>query len=523
MLLLLTLSVFWYKLKAVSIMNKITVESGSFADEHGRERIFYGVNIGGKNLPLSKQPHSADFKESQRRNIKYLKEHGINLVRYFVNWSYIEPRPKQYNEEALKEIENFLDLCLENDIYVYLDMHQDLYSSFIEIKNPKTFVSYGDGAPLWACLTNGKKYRKPLLVWAEGYFFNKAVQNSFDNFWNNAVVEGQGLQEHFCDLWRMMARRFSNHPALWGFDIFNEPYPGTDGGKVFFTIAKSALKTVLTGKGISRKAILKAFFTKNPVANVLKQVNSKLVDRVTSPAVKYIKKFDTEKYSPFLNKVAGAIREETQNGIILMENSYYSNIGIEFSSPPITVNGKAEKNQAFSPHAYDMMVDTPLYKFADDERVGAIFAKRRNEQQKRLGIPVIVGEWGGFDPKNTAAAHAEFLLNLFDSCKWSHTYWCFNDNTPHSPVMKILCRTHPVAVCGKIENYRYDKIENSFILSYLQEQEYNVPTEIFCHDVPKQIITDGRYEIEKLSDRCCSLRVYTEPGKNIIVIKYKEV
>ena len=89
--------------------------------------------------------------------------------------------------------------------------------------------------------------------------------------------------------------------------------------------------------------------------------------------------------------------------------------------------------------------------------------------------------------------------------------------------MKILCRTHPVAVCGKVENYRYDKIENSFTLSYLQEQEYNVPTEIFCHDVPKQIITDGRYEIEKLSDRCCFLRVYTEPGKNIIVIKYKEV
>lgn len=504
-------------------MDRITVESNRFVDEYGRERIFYGINLGGKNFPPSHWRDKNSQVNPLEEHIKYLSAHGINVIRYFVNWSYIEPRPKQYSEYVLNEIQEFLDICEKNNVFVYLDMHQDLYGAFTAQDSKRGTESHGDGAPPWAFITNGKKYRKPVFVWAEGYFINKAVQNAFDHFWNNTAVEGQGLQDHFCDLWRMLAKRFSSHPAFLGFDIFNEPYPGTDGGKVFFSIVKSAIKTTLTNRNINKKRLVSALFRKDPIPNILKQYDSKIIDQITASGRKYIEKFDREKYSPFINKVAAAIREETQNGIILMENSYYSNLGIPFSAPPITVNSKHEKNQAFAPHAYDLMVDTPMYKFADNERVGAIFKRRRTEQEKHLNMPVIVGEWGGFDVMNEDTAHAEYLLNLFDSYKWSHTYWLFDASIMDSPLMNTLCRPHPIAVCGEIEKYSFDKAAQLFTLSFHQEKDYTVPTEIFCHKPPAEIETDGEYEIKQLDHCCCILKIFTKPGKNKITIKYKEV
>ncbi len=105
-------------------------------------------------------------------------------------------------------------------------------------------------------------------------------------------------------------------------------------------------------------------------------------------------KFDTEKYSPFLNKITKDIREITPNGIIMIEQSFLCNGGAKQSVPLITVDGKVEHLQCFGPHSYDMTVDTPLYKYANADRVKGVFNEMYNTQ-KRLDVPVIVGEWGG--------------------------------------------------------------------------------------------------------------------------------
>lgn len=501
-------------------MDKITVSSKQFVDEHGRERIFYGVNIGGKNIPYMNAFDNSSSEDILKNHIEYLHSHGINIIRFFLNWSYLEPQPKQYNEKVLKDIEKFLDICEHNSIYVYLDMHQDLYSAFCDTKNINhQTVLHGNGAPHWACVTNGIKFKQPKKIWAEGYFINKAVHNAFNNFWDNTIVEGQGLQEHFCDLWRMLAKRLGNHPALLGFDIFNEPFPYTYGKNIFFIIVKSAIKTSLKNHRVSKLKLLKALAKKEPLPALLSQYNSEIIYEITMPAHKYVEKFDKEKYSPFMNKVTSAIREKTENGIIFMENCYYSNLGIPFSAPPITVNQKRENNQAFAPHAYDIMVDTPLYKYADDERVGAIFKRRRSEQDK-LNIPVLVGEWGGGNLIPDWFDHAEYLLNLFDSFKWSHTYWNFDPIIRNTPVMDMLCRAHPIAVCGKIENYHFDKTKQCFTLTFYQDKSYGVSTEIFCHAHPKTVNANGTYEIENLNDNCCILKLTTNQGNNNITIYF---
>lgn len=500
-------------------MDKIKVCEKQFVDELGRERIFYGINVGTKNIPYMKVYEDTDSMDTLKANIRYLHTRGLNVIRFVLNWSYLEPEPHKYNEKTLQDIQKFMDICAENDIYVFLDMHQDLYSAFTDIEKADLTKLHGNGAPEWACVTDGKKFKMPKKVWAEGYFLSHAVHNAFNNFWDNTEVEGMGLQDHFANLWKLLANRFGNHPALLGFDLFNEPFPYKYDKNIFFIIIKSVIKTTLKNRSINKFQLLAALFKKEPLPALLSHYNSKIMYEITSAANQYIEKFDREKYAPFLNKIAAAIREETDNGIIFMENCYYANLGMPFSAPPITVNQEREANQAFAPHAYDLMVDTPLYKYADDERVGAIF-KRRKEEQNRLNIPVLVGEWGGGNLIRDWFDHAEYLLNLFDEFKWSHTYWCFDPITMHSPVMDMLCRPHPIAVCGAIDNYRFDKKAQCFTLSFQQKQAYNAATEIFCHRHPLSVDTNGTYDIQPIGDESYILSLTTSEGANHITIKF---
>ena len=206
-------------------MYKISTFKKKFVDSEGRERIFNGVNLCDKGYNkdgAEKRTYEVPFDEEL---IKNLSKNGFNLVRIGMTWDAIEPEPFEYNEEYLDKVEKVADLCAKYGIYFYLDMHQDLYAGFNG--------TAGDGAPYWACLTDGAKFKKTKLVWAEGYFWGKATQRAFDNFWNNAAYNGIPLQTYFCKMWQHVAERFKDHPALFGFDVLNEPFPGTDGGKVF--------------------------------------------------------------------------------------------------------------------------------------------------------------------------------------------------------------------------------------------------------------------------------------------------
>lgn len=501
-------------------MDNISVNSKRFVDEYNRERIFHGVNFGAKNFPFFEwYENEGNFGVPFEKCIESLHRHGVNVIRHFVNWSCIEPQPNQYDENVLRGIQRFLDTCERHDIYVYLDMHQDLFSLF---KNPyevKNFNGMGDGAPLWACITDGEKFTKGKFVWAEGYFFSKAVQNAFDNFWDNTEVEGKGLQDHFCDMWKMLAKRFGNHPALLGFDILNEPYPGSDGGKVFSLIAKNAVKTTFDNKKISKKKLFGSITHKKPIKKILDQYHSGIIDGITEPAYEIIERFDKEKYAPFISRVTAAIREVTDKGIIFQENCYYSNLGIPFSAPAITVNGEREKNQAFAPHAYDLMVDTPLYKYADNERVTAIFNKRRQEQLE-LDVPVIVGEWGAGVEVSDWHEHGNKMLDLFDQYKWSSTYWAFIREAIDTPVIDMIHRPYPMAVCGEIEGICYNKEMQTFELKFEQDKDYPVPTEIYLHREPKEIKTSGRYIIEKLGKKGAIMKLFTDKGEHTVSITF---
>lgn len=496
-------------------MQRITTFRKKFIDSNGRERIFNGVNLcdkgfSGENGNGKRKIYDVPFNEEL---IKNLSQNGFNIVRLGMTWDAVEPEPFKYDEEYLDKIEKVADLCEKYGMYFYLDMHQDLYSGFEG--------TYGDGAPQWACITNGIKYPdKTRFVWAEGYFWGRAVHKCFDNFWANSYYEGIPLQTYFCKMWQHVAERFKNHPALFGFDILNEPFPGTDGGKVFRKLIFSLAKTVITDKRCNIVKMAKDLFSGNPIKVLEPFEDPDLFRKVTSAADSLIHKFDTGVYSQFLNRTAKAIRTVTDNGIMIMENSYYSNLGIPYSTPVINYDGKREKKVCFAPHAYDLMVDTPAYKYASNSRVGSIFDEHKRSQD-RLDVPVIVGEWGGTSEGYEWLHHINFLLDKFDNNRWSNTYWAYYDGMLTDPIMQSLRRTSPVAVCGDITECKTDRENGVFTLVYEQEKEYDLPTEIFVHKPAASIECSAEYTLEPIKGCDASfLKINGKIGTNKVVIKF---
>lgn len=487
-------------------MDKILTSKLKFVDNFGRTRILNGMNIDDKPVDSGVFRYNLD-----EEFFKKFRANGLDFIRLAVTWQNLEPRMNKYNEKYLKSIDDIFELAEKYGVYILLDMHQDLYSAFDN-------RSVGDGAPSWACITNGAKPRMPKAVWAEGYFWGRWVFKAFDHFWANSPVAGEGLQDRYARLWQMLAERYGDKPALFGYDLMNEPFPGSDVMGIYLRLFKGAASAFLFNKKLPSAKLVKSA-VKGDTRNMLDCIGGNVIRDVMKHVDKAEAKFDTEKYSPFVNKISTAIREKTQNGIIMMEQSYICNTGVKQSAPPITVNGVREPQQCFGPHSYDMTVDTPLYQYANADRVKAFFTEMRNTQL-RLQVPCVVGEWGGCSDNTDTSwfPHAYELLDFFDEMQWGQAYWDYHGDDMDAPLMLMLRRTHPVAVAGEIKRYGYDRKNNIFTLNYNSDGENE--SIIYVH---KPFECDSKYSvIEKYDNGASLISVKAEKGDKTITIKITE-
>ncbi len=482
-------------------MLKIATKGTGFIDEKGRTRIFNGFNFVYKGCEADGDGVIRYQTPLTDAVLSDLTRRGINLIRLGLTWAGVEPEMGAYNEAYLSGVKETVRLCEKHGVYVYIDFHQDLFSAYCYC---------GDGAPRWAC-RKPKEWRKAKLIWAEGYFLSRSVQTSFDAFWKNKPVAGRGLRDRYCDMLAHTARFLGDCGNIMAYDVLNEPYPGTAGGKIFRTLVKNGVLTLLLSKRVDRRGMLKAAGA-GDMMKMLSAADDPVVYRsIISAAEPLLRRFDKDAYQPFLQAAAEAIRSAAPETIVLAENSYFSNMGIPCAAERIkTAAGSPDPLFAFAPHGYDITVDTPLTNEASTKRVDFIFNEHRR-LQKRLNAPVIVGEWGGMVPGGERYPALEHLIDGFDSNGWSQTYWHWFPEIEGSRIMEILSRPCPVAVAGEIKRYGYDRERNCFDLTYTGDPAVKAPTLVYLPRKPKKIFSTKKYRLDE-KNGAYLLQVYAGKG-----------
>lgn len=139
---------------------------------------------------------------------------GFNVVRLPISWSRLEPAPGQFSSAYLDQISVYVHWAQQDGMKVWIDMHQDRY-------NRNTWPGQEvDGAPGWATLTDGTPCT-PIVV------STLCAQTAAENFWQDAQVDGRGLQEWYLGALTAVSRRLRSDRRLLGIELMNEPTPGT--------------------------------------------------------------------------------------------------------------------------------------------------------------------------------------------------------------------------------------------------------------------------------------------------------
>ena len=224
-----------------------------FRDGQGRYVLLRGVNFGSRSkrppylpiLPLavtSIDPAQVDAElDAVRPELTRLRLLGVNIVRLLVLWKGVEPAPNGNLEQLLpagrlylQMLQKVVDELYKQGMYVLLDFHQDIAHE----------VYGGDGFPDWAmgidaqhprpAPENLKNDKWGLLYYdnpTPWYKIDDDVRNTLRSFWQNSLTNTEAglsnfpVRTHLAKTIGRTAEFFRGHPAIIGYEPFNEPHP----------------------------------------------------------------------------------------------------------------------------------------------------------------------------------------------------------------------------------------------------------------------------------------------------------
>lgn len=417
----------------------IAPDPGFLTDAKGRVMILHGANVdrGAKSAPYLSQ---VTREQVQRMS----GEWGLNFARQLILWAGVEPEAGVYDESYLNGVEKLLDLYHEADIKVLLDMHQDVWSEF----------TCGDGAPQWAVRTDGLSVECP-SQWFLGYF-EPGVKRCFDNFWDPDGPHAD-LQTRYVEMWAAVVKRFKDHPAIFAWDIINEPHPGSD-----FDAAEALGQE--------------------------------------SPGTPSIG-FDRKKLQPFYQRVIDRIREIDAERWIAFEPRY----GAPGNGSPsyfthLTDPRPGPARLLYAPHLYSVTLESnQAFDPATDKTVSK-WETSRTAEQARLNVPVVAGEWGLAPDWTNARLFMREVLTMADRMMIGWAYWSWGpggwswlnpDETERETVNDIV-RVYPRAIAGVPERFGYDPDARVFTMTFTDRAGVSGPTEIY---VPTRRFYAGGWDL----------------------------
>jgi endoglycosylceramidase len=398
-----------------------------FVDATGRVRVMHGVAFTTKEF--STQHFSTEFGAD---DAAFLASNGLDIFRLAVFPSGVIPAPGTFDTAYVDGIERIVDIAAAAGIHVVIDFHQDLYAN----------KYYGRGLPDWMG-ENGGLPNMPSTGFPGNYFTNVGMWRAYDTFWLNgrSSVDGVPLQEHYARAWRFVATRFAHHPGVLGFEIMNEPFPGTQWPTCASPLGCPVFDSLLTG--FSRR-LARAISSVAPGKFVF--------------------------YEPNVTFDFGANTWHGDVGVRPAAFSFHVYcLGLQFGTPPVG-------SELCGP-----LGERPQFGYAADHSA-------------RFRVPLLLSEFGHFTapPDEDTSPVIRRVAGFADEVMASWTYWDYARPNPQDgvtnygseqmirdlreppegdnlivPRVDAVVRAYPRAIAGTPRRWAWDQDTRVFTLEYV--------------------------------------------------------
>jgi endoglycosylceramidase len=180
-------------------------------DADGRVVLFHGVNMVEKSAPY--YPAAFGFGS---RDAAWIQRQGLEVVRLGVLATGLMPSQGHISTTYLDHLASTVATLGRHGVYVLLDLHQDGFGPSVG----------SDGFPAWMTLTGSAVNTH--AAFPDYYLTDPATQEAFQSLWNNVkTTDGVGLQTDIAKMYGALAAKFGGTGHVLGYDVFNEPWPGT--------------------------------------------------------------------------------------------------------------------------------------------------------------------------------------------------------------------------------------------------------------------------------------------------------
>jgi endoglycosylceramidase len=384
-------------------------------DARGRVVILHGINMVAKRPPY--EPGALGF---SRDDARFLARNGFNTVRLGMIYGAVEPQPGEYDDSYIGSSRFLERMLARQGIFSLVDFHQDLYNERFG----------GEGWPEWATLDDGLS-AEPKPGFPATYISSPGLNRSFDNFWANAAGPGGvGIQDRYASAWAHVARAFRRDDGVLGYDLLNEPWPGSD----FPTCASTA----------------------------------------GCPA------FDQAKLATMSRRMITAIRGVERRHIVFYEPNVLFNFDVATNLPDLG------SNLGFSFHDYCLTGVIQGAPAGCPEAEGLVF-DNADAHAERRGDSLLLSEFGATDDLETLQRITGFADEHMVS--WQEWHYCgCDDPTTSGPgdvqalvkdpslpptgenvfrdKLEALARPYPQVVAGTPERFAFDPATKRFGLAY---------------------------------------------------------
>jgi endoglycosylceramidase len=385
-------------------------------DATGRVVILHGVNMVYKVPPY--YPAASGFGDD---DAAFLERNGFNTVRLGLIYAGVEPNPGAYDDGYLDQIAATEATLAQHGIFSQLDFHQDMYNERFQ----------GEGWPDWAVQDDGLP-ATPQSGFPANYVLMPALNHAFDHFWaNDPGPGGIGLQDRYAAAFRHVAERFRDRQHTVGYDLMNEPWPGT------------------------------------PYASCFSPAGCPL--------------FDTGTLAPFYQRVTTQIRQVEGQKLVWEEPNSIFNFGADSSLVDTDPGG-------FSFHVYCMpgSIGVPEFNTLGCDQLDQIVFENADKQSRETGQALMVTEFGATDDLATIGRDVRYAEQRMVSWQYWHYCECLDPTTAGSGVQAIvvdpsqpptgsnvkqakldlLSEPYPQVVAGTPERFSFDEGSNRFQLAY---------------------------------------------------------